>query len=95
MLHVLHRPGSQDARVTVGAEEGEIAVRPPWQCSYQRVADEVHESVKIKCAHPSGAVVGTLAICDKARGQADLAQLSIGVDGVAAYDTMDVSCSVP
>jgi hypothetical protein len=94
-LHVLYRPGGQDARVAVGAAEGVIPVRAPWQCNYQRTTLEQQEMVKVKCSHASGAVVGTLAMCRREPGQSDIAQLSIGVDGVAVYETIDLSCFIP
>ncbi|MGA7123724.1 MAG: hypothetical protein WBY94_26705 [Polyangiaceae bacterium] len=94
-LHVLYLPGSQDARSTLPAKEGVIAVRPPWQCSYKRTTMDRQDLVKIKCIHEDGAVVGTVAMCSREFGQSDLAQLSIGVDGVPSYETIDLSCSVP
>ncbi len=94
-LHVLYLPGTRDARPSLNGESGAIAVTAPWQCVYKRVADEQQEMVKIKCLHESGAVVGTLAMCRREVGQSDLAQISIGLDGVATYETLDLSCSVP
>jgi hypothetical protein len=94
-LHVLYLPGSQDARLTLTSPEGTIAVRAPWQCVYKRTTFEQQDIVKIKCMHGSGAVVGTVAMCRREVGQSDLEQLSIGVDGVAAYETIDLSCLVP
>ncbi|HXN33964.1 MAG TPA: hypothetical protein VN894_18985 [Polyangiaceae bacterium] len=94
-LHVLYLPGSQDARLTLGSPEGVIAVRAPWECGYKRTTMDQHDLVKIKCTHESGAVVGTVAMCRRELGQSDLAQLSIGVDGVPAYETIDLSCFVP
>jgi hypothetical protein len=95
VLHVLHLPGNQDARSQLLLPEGAIQVRAPWQCKYKRVTLEQQDIVKIKCAHDSGAVVGTVAMCRREQGQSDLAQLSIGVDGRAAYETIDLSCSTP
>jgi hypothetical protein len=94
-LHVLYLPGSQDLRSTLNAQEGAIAVRAPWQCSYKRTTLDQYDLVKIKCVEEGGAVVGTGAMCRREFGQSDLAQLSIGVDGVATYETIDLSCSVP
>lgn len=94
-IHVLYRPSAQEVRVPLVSGEGPVPVRAPWQCVYQRTLLEQEEIVKLRCVHTSGAVVGTLAICRKEMGRTDLAQLSIGVDGVAAYETVDVSCSVP
>jgi hypothetical protein len=92
---VLYRPGGQEARLSVTGDEGAIPVRAPWQCAYQRMPTMPEEVVKIRCIHGGGAVVGTLAICRREAGQSDLAQLSIGVDGEAAYETIDLSCAVP
>ncbi|MDP9036144.1 MAG: hypothetical protein M3O50_15190 [Myxococcota bacterium] len=94
-LHVIYLPGTRDARPPVNAEGGTVAVSAPWQCVYKKLAGEQQEMVKIKCMHESGAVVGTLAMCRREVGQSDLAQLSIGIDGVSAYETLDLSCSVP
>ncbi len=94
-LHVVYLPGNQDARFSVSAAEGVIAVRAPWQCIYKRTIQDQHDIVKIKCLHETGAVVGTVAMCKREVGQADLAQLSIGVDGQAAYEMIDLSCYVP
>ncbi len=94
-LHVLYLPGSQDLRSTLPAKEGVIAVQPPWECSYKRTTMDRQDLVKIKCIHEDGAVVGTVAMCRREFGQSDLAQLSIGVDGVPSYETIDLSCSVP
>ena len=94
-LHVLYFPGSSDARLALGSPEGSIAVRTPWQCTYKRTTFDLQDIVKIKCMHESGAVVGTVAMCRREVGQSDLEQLSIGVDGVPAYQTIDLSCFVP
>ncbi|MBV9948017.1 MAG: hypothetical protein JOZ69_14275 [Myxococcales bacterium] len=93
-LHVLYRPGAQEARVYVSADGGVVPVRGPWECNYRRTTVEKEDLVKVKCAHTSGAVVGTLAMCRREPGQSDIAQLNIGVDGVAAYETIDLSCLV-
>jgi hypothetical protein len=94
-LHVVYLPGSQDARLAVASQEGAIAVRAPWQCIYKRTTLDQYDLVRVKCAHEGGAVVGTVAMCRREVGQSDLAQLSIGVDGVATYETIDLSCFVP
>ncbi len=94
-LHVLYLPGTRDARPPLSGEGGTIAVSAPWQCAYKRLIGEQQEMVKIKCIHESGAVVGTLAMCRREVGQSDLAQLSVGIDGVPAYETLDLSCAVP
>jgi hypothetical protein len=94
-LHVLYLPSNQDARSTLPSPEGTIAVRPPWQCGYKRTTLDQEDIVKLKCVHESGAVVGTVAMCRREVGQSDLAQLSIGVDGLPSYETIDLSCAVP
>lgn len=94
-LHVLYLPGTRDARPPLEAEGGTIAVTPPWRCVYKQMVSDQQEIVKIKCVHESGAVVGTLAMCRREVGQSDLAQISIGLDGVTTYETLDLSCSVP
>jgi hypothetical protein len=94
-LRVLYLPGGQDVRLPLNAQEGVIPVRARWQCNYKRTTLVQQDIVKIKCIHESGAVVGTLAMCRREVGQLDLAQLSIGMDGVAAYETIDLSCSIP
>ena len=94
-LHVLYLPGNEDARPTMNAQEGPIAVRAPWECVYKRTTAEQYDLVKIKCMYAGGAVVGSVAMCRREPGQSDLAQISIGVDGVPAYETIDLSCFVP
>jgi hypothetical protein len=95
VLHVLYLPGNQEARLPLVLPEGAVPVRAPWQCKYKRATLEREDIVKVKCTHDSGAVVGTLAMCRREQGQSDLAQLSIGIDGVAVYETIDLSCSTP
>jgi hypothetical protein len=95
VLHLLYLPGSQDARLALVLQEGAIPVRAPWQCRYKRLTLEQQDIVKVKCTHESGAVVGTVAMCRRETGQSDMAQLSIGIDGVATYETIDLSCSTP
>jgi hypothetical protein len=94
-LHVLYLPGSDSAQPSINPQEGVIAVRPPWECAYKRTTMDQYDLVKVKCTHEGGAVVGTVAMCRREPGQSDLAQLSIGVDGLPAYETIDISCFVP